>query len=278
MEHNDLFQIGEVSRLFHISVSTLRHYEKIGLVKPEYTDSDSRYRYYSTRQFERLNTIRYLRALNMPLNQIAAFLENRDTGTIQELLLKQQAEVKRQQTELAVIERKIANRLEQIADALSSELETIKIVTMPKRRIASIKRNLLPHDNDILEYTIRLLEEYENNTVTFLGKIGVGITAEKLLKQKYQPYDIVFLLLDEEDQFKGPTTVIPAETCAVIRFKGSHEQAAVYYDRLMQYITDHHCRITGFSKEITMIDDGLTNDRSKFVTEIQIPVEKVSEG
>lgn len=35
MENNELFHIGEVSRLFHISVSILRHYEKIGLVQPE---------------------------------------------------------------------------------------------------------------------------------------------------------------------------------------------------------------------------------------------------
>ena len=29
-----LFPIGEVSKLFHISVSSLRHYENIGLLKP----------------------------------------------------------------------------------------------------------------------------------------------------------------------------------------------------------------------------------------------------
>ncbi len=30
--------------------------------------------------------------------------------------------------------------------------------------------------------------------------------------------------------------------------------------------------VDGFSKEITMIDDGFTGDADKFVTEIQIPV------
>ena len=32
--------------------------------------------------------------------------------------------------------------------------------------------------------------------------------------------------------------------------------------------------MTGFSMEITLIDNGLTSDPEKFVTEIQIPVEK----
>ena len=58
----DLYQIGEVARLFHLSISLLRHYDKTGLVTPEYTDPDTGYRYYSIRQFECLNTIRYLRA------------------------------------------------------------------------------------------------------------------------------------------------------------------------------------------------------------------------
>ena len=43
----DLYQIGEVARLFHLSISLLRHYDKTGLVTPEYTDPDTGYRYYS---------------------------------------------------------------------------------------------------------------------------------------------------------------------------------------------------------------------------------------
>jgi len=89
MEKNDLFQIGEVSRLFHVSAGTLRHYEKIGLLQPEYTDPDTGYRYYSVRQFECLNTIRYLRALDMPLENIMQFLENRYLDHMCRLLQRQ---------------------------------------------------------------------------------------------------------------------------------------------------------------------------------------------
>lgn len=74
MGRKELFQIGDVAKMFHISVGTLRHYEKFGLLQPEYIDSETGYRYYSTRQFECLNTIRYLRVLDMPLPQIKDFL------------------------------------------------------------------------------------------------------------------------------------------------------------------------------------------------------------
>ena len=73
-----LFSIGEMAKIFHLSVSSLRHYEALGLVTPEYVDPSTNYRYYSVRQFEPLNTIRYLRAMDMPLTEIADFLQNRD--------------------------------------------------------------------------------------------------------------------------------------------------------------------------------------------------------
>lgn len=115
----ELFQIGDVAKLFHISVGSLRHYEKIGLVKPELIDENTGYRYYSTRQFECLNTIRYLRVLDMPLPQIADFLKNRNIEKIQEMLCQQKETVIEKQKELKNIEKKIQNRLEQLQDALS---------------------------------------------------------------------------------------------------------------------------------------------------------------
>ena len=93
MDKEQLFSIGEVARLFHMSVSSLRHYESLGLLSPEYINLDSGYRYYSTRQFEVLNTLRYLRALDMPLPEIADFLQNRDVETIEQKLRQQKGKL-----------------------------------------------------------------------------------------------------------------------------------------------------------------------------------------
>ena len=35
MKEEKLFRIGEVAKMFHISMGTLRHYEQSGLVLPE---------------------------------------------------------------------------------------------------------------------------------------------------------------------------------------------------------------------------------------------------
>ena len=74
MQDKKLLQIGEVAKIFHVSMGTLRHYEQEGLLEPEYVDEKTGYRYYGVRQLEVLNTIRYLRVLDLPLSEIAEFL------------------------------------------------------------------------------------------------------------------------------------------------------------------------------------------------------------
>ena len=100
MAERELFQIGEVAKMYHLSVGTLRHYEQVGLLKPEYTDPATGYRYYSVRQFEQLTNIRYLRALGLPLDEIAATLHDRDVDNIAEALRRQKELIARKKQEL----------------------------------------------------------------------------------------------------------------------------------------------------------------------------------
>lgn len=103
----DLFTIGGMASLFEINIRTLRYYDEINLLKPEFIDSNSKYSYYSTKQFERLNTIKYLRTLNMPLNKIIKFFENREIEVLVSILKEQQKEITKKKYELELIERKI---------------------------------------------------------------------------------------------------------------------------------------------------------------------------
>ncbi len=272
MERKDLFSIGEVSKLFHISVSSLRHYESLGLLAPEAISADSGYRYYSTEQFEVLNTIRYLRALDMPLSEIADFLGNREVDRIEEKLRQQKTAVIRKQQELKRVERKIDNRLKQLQAAQNAELDRVELVQMPACRMAWIEDSLEIRGFLDMEAPIRRLDQTNTEAVVFLGKVGLGISAEHLLEGRFSRYDGIFLLLDEEDHFGGETRFLPEALCARIRFCGSHAEAPVQYERLMAYLRAHALTAVGFSREITMIDYGITSDREKFVTEIAIPV------
>lgn len=95
----------------------------------------SGYRYYGTGQFEVLNTIRYLRALDMPLSEIESFIKNRDIDRIEEKLRQQKDIVVKKQQELQRIEQKIKHRLNWLEDAQRVPLDEITVVEVPARRI-----------------------------------------------------------------------------------------------------------------------------------------------
>lgn len=272
MERKNLFPIGEVSKLFHISVSSLRHYENIGLLSPEYISPDSGYRYYSTEQFEVLNTIRYLRALDMPLNEIEDFLKNKDISLISEKLRQQKQVVLKKQQELKRIEQKIERRLSWLSDAQSTPLDTISLIQLPPCRIVWVDSSLKISSSHDMETSIRKLDKSDAEAVVFLGKVGLGISAEHLETRQTNRYDGIFLILDQEDIYKGKTLDLPEALCVRLRFRGSHTEAQAQYKKILEYIENHKMQIVGFSREITLIDYGITNDTEKFVTEICIPV------
>ena len=272
MEEKKLFKIGEVARIYHISMGTLRHYEREGLLEPEVVDPQTGYRYYSAKQFEVLNTIRYLRVLDMPLSQIADFLKNRDVDVIKEKLIQQKKLIRQKQQELEQIARKIDHRLEHLQDAVNSRLDEILEKEIPAGRIVWMRDNLRPRSYLDLESSIRRLQKDQKEPLAFLGKVGVGISQENLIAGQFNQYDLVFLLLDEEDDYDGKTEMYPDRRCVTVRFRGSHSEAAGYYKMLMEYIYKHQKKIIGFSREITLIDNGLTSDSDKFVTALQIPV------
>ncbi len=272
MEPIKLFSIGDVAKLFHLSVSSLRHYEAAGLLQPEWVDPQTGYRYYSTRQFEVLNTIRYLRALDMPLPEIADFLRDRDVGRMEEKLRLQRETVIRKQQELRRIERKIENRLQQLHTAQTCPLDTVELVEAAACRIVWMESSMKIEGYLDMETWIRKLDSSDVEAVVFLGKVGVSLSGEHLRQGRYTPYDGIFLVLDEEDNYKGEVQQLPQALCVRIRFRGSHAQAPEQYEKLTAYIAAHQMEVAGFSREITMIDYGLTNDLQKFVTEISIPV------
>lgn len=276
MDRKNLFPIGEVSKLFHISVSSLRHYENIGLLTPEHVSPDSGYRYYGTEQFEVLNTIRYLRALDMPLTEIEDFLKNKDIDRIEEKLRQQKQAVLKKQQELKRIEQKIDHRLNWLMDAQSTFLDVVLLVSLPAYRIVWVDDPLKIDGSADMEAPIRKLDQSGAEAVVFLGKVGLGISVEHLQKVETNRYDGIFLILDQEDIYTGETLELPETLCVRLRFRGSHAEAPTQYQKLLDYIDKHKMQIVGFSREVTLIDYGITNDTEKFVTEICIPVKPAS--
>ena len=89
------FSVSEAAKAVHATSETLRHYDRIGLVKPSKKDEWTRYRYYTEQDIVRLNTVRALQQMDLPLKEIKQVLEYDDLEKIVDYLT--QAEKKRMQ-------------------------------------------------------------------------------------------------------------------------------------------------------------------------------------
>lgn len=80
MEH--LVPIGQFAALTRLSPKALRLYAESGLLRPARVDPDSGYRYYRLDQVARARLIRLLRAVDMPVAEIARFLHEPSTARL----------------------------------------------------------------------------------------------------------------------------------------------------------------------------------------------------
>jgi DNA-binding transcriptional MerR regulator len=84
-------KIGETADMFDISIRALRLYDKIGLLKPGYTDVQTGYRYYTADQLRLLNAILVLKAVGVRLADIKHLVDNGiNPGELIEVMAKKQ--------------------------------------------------------------------------------------------------------------------------------------------------------------------------------------------
>lgn len=74
MKNNRLL-IGQMARLNHTTLATLRHYDKVGILSPVYVNPETGYRYYDVQQCLVFHMIQHHKALNMSLKEIKEILD-----------------------------------------------------------------------------------------------------------------------------------------------------------------------------------------------------------
>jgi DNA-binding transcriptional MerR regulator len=73
-----MWRIGQLARMAGVSDRTLRHYDKIGLLRPTAVDPATGYRWYGVTELTRLERIRGLQRLGLPLRRIADLVDAPD--------------------------------------------------------------------------------------------------------------------------------------------------------------------------------------------------------
>lgn len=70
------YTIGEFSKISGVNIKSLRYYNKIEVLIPDYTNPDTGYRYYSYNQLRELNLIQFCIAMNVPLKTYKDYIKN----------------------------------------------------------------------------------------------------------------------------------------------------------------------------------------------------------
>ncbi len=271
-------QIGEFSKLCGVSVKTLRHYEKMGLLMPAEVDSITGYRYYHVEQMQQMMTIRHLKDVGFSLDEIADLLVGDTRTPGHDLLLDK---IRSTQAELGRLIQRRGKLLEMVnLRKKINNMKEISIQSLPEVTVASFRKTISNYDelgplcvNVIGPEMARLgcecpLPGYcfsiDHNSEFASGTIDLEY-CEEVKEAKTDSDLITFKHLPE----------VPLAVC--VKCYGPYDRLYEYYVDAFAYIDKEGYKMTGHPRACYV--DGIWNeeDPERWLTIIQIPVDKVRE-
>jgi DNA-binding transcriptional MerR regulator len=135
----------------------LRHYDKLGLLKPGQVDQWTSYRYYTLDQLPRLHRILALKDLGLSLAQIGQVLDDpRADQQLHEMLAeRKQAMEKQLADELARLER-VSARLQMIENVDTPNPYEVILKSLPEQRLLALRR-VVPYVKQMDVFRDRML-------------------------------------------------------------------------------------------------------------------------
>lgn len=268
--------IGQMAELNHVSEQTLRLYDREGLLKPQYTDAATGYRYYHITQSARLDLIQNMKVYGMTLRQIRAFLDKSDGAALRHLLLEQaesvDARIEQLQRSRTAIMRALDNFKRYEAMPRNGE---IFLEFIPERRIFrySCGVNYFDQDETGYEYMLRQLKKHlvkSNMPMSYFSNIGTVIRRERLEAGELYS-DEVFVFVDD-DSADASCELLPAASYVCL-CSSEFSQEAENVHRLLEYSATHGCKIAGdYLCEVIIDFPVLEFDRRQMFYKTQIPI------
>ena len=273
-----VFKIGDFSRLSLVSVKALRYYDELGLLKPAWVDAFTDYRYYSASQLTRLNRILALKDMGLSLEQIAQLLGKEPTpDQIRGMLRLKQVELRQQlvegQARLVRIEAWL-HAFEQEVTMPAYEVVLKKVVPLQVAQIHGIAPTM-EQIGPTLDHLFDEVMGYIRQQGATL--VGPGITL--YYNPEFHEHDIhIEACMAFEGALKSNEQVkvveLPVvETMASVIHHGSFSTLNQAYNAILKWIEANGYHINGPNRELNL-EYERGGDQSKFVTEVQFPVEK----
>jgi DNA-binding transcriptional MerR regulator len=267
-----MYSIGEFSKINRITTKTLRHYDEIDLLKPEFVDKSTGYRYYTTEQLPALYRIMILKQMGLSLSQIKEIIRN---PIAEELLLtiKEQEVMRSIESEKARLVQ-IQSYLKRIKGENVMNYNPI-IKELPEVIVASMRQVIPSYD--------ALFNLCPNIMGKEMERVGCICASPAYCFNiyhdgEYKERDIDVEICEAVTEFKADTDIIKfkiipkAPTAVCVLHKGSYGTLGEAYGFIFKWIRDNGYEIADNPRESYI--DGIWNKESEedWLTEIQIPI------
>lgn len=258
------FKIGEISRLYQISVDSLRYYEELGLLTPK--RGENGYRLYRLSDIWRLNVIRDLRALGFPMEKIREYLNHRSIATTEQLLCDERDAIHSQIDRLLHLQKDVETRLGTIREAREAPLKLVTEKYFPARSCHMIHSGY--QKDEEMDVLIKQLLNQSKDNFYIIGSNHIGslLPLSAAQKEHHRDYEGVFLIADD-----GPDS-FPEGLYLSWLYRGSTEQNAEGIRCLLGYADRHGYRTDDQFLELLWVDIHQSSNPEEFITELQIHI------
>lgn len=264
-----MLSIGQFSRACCVSVKTLRHYEKVGLLMPARVDSWSGYRYYEESQIPSMLLIQRLKRYGMSLVEIGRVLACPEKG--REALIRQRAALEALMEQTAQTLGELNRHLENIERtglimSYQDQYE-ISISNEPPRWILSSRQKMSVEDFGL--FYGRLYERVARERLAVDGTT-MAIYHDEAFNQACTDIELALGVTRQEDA----TRALPGGLMAVTTHRGAYASLSDAYGALTRWIARNGYRQAGAPYEIYRKNQFDHLPPEAWETDIFFPVEK----
>ncbi|WP_019928477.1 MerR family transcriptional regulator [Nocardia sp. BMG111209] len=261
--------IGDFSRASHLTVKTLRHYHRIGLLVPADVDPHTGYRRYRADQLAVAQVVRRFRRLDMPLEEIQAVLAA-DPGSRNERI---GAHLDRLREQLGRTQRAV-DELRDLLAAGASDDRAIELRSVPEVSAAAITE-IVDAADSVAWLQGALGELYAivaAQGAAVSGPAG-GLYADEVFTE-HRGEATVFVPCRGPVRAVGRVraATVPAVELAVATHPGGPDGADRTYAALGAYVARHTLGVPGPIREYYLVGARDTADPAQWRTEIGWPV------
>lgn len=275
MKSRELITITEYARLRGVTTETLRHYDRIGLLKPAYIDPKTNLRYYSLSiQKEKLGTILELKQLGMSLHEIEEFLRERNFAKSLKTLREKQLELETKIRSLTKLNAALGDRIENMERIHQNNFNTEEFKIRQIGRREMLVSQLVNANEYSVNLSTIMLETKLKTTAPIIGysRFALLFAEKSWLKEWPDVQCRVGIIVDEGDVDKNDAFIIEGGLYVCKYGHGHKLNISEEISSIEDYCVRNKYEIAGDVIELITIDMGVTDVPEETIYELQVPV------